>query len=266
MNLPVHADFHVIDESSDWLVVDKPAPLIVHPANLQPEPTLLGGVEALLHYEIANGHRPAIVTRLDRDTSGIVLIAKTTHAARELGMIMERREAEKEYLAIVQGHPGTDAWEADDPILRAADIGPSEIWVRQMTHPQGRACHTRFAVENRFVRDRRDFALIRCFPTTGRMHQIRVHLAAAGHPIIGDKIYCGDGSAYLEWMKCGWTPALRARLTLPRHALHATRLGIPWHGGRVSWQSGLPADLQAFIDGREAAVTPGLILWNRPGH
>ncbi|MFU8894307.1 MAG: RluA family pseudouridine synthase [Luteolibacter sp.] len=266
MNLPVHPEFHVLDESAHWLVVDKPAPLIVHPANLQPEPTLLGGIEALLHYEIANGDRPAIVTRLDRDTSGIVLVAKTTSAARELGMIMERREAEKEYLAIVHGHPPVDPWESHEPILRAAEIGPSDIWVRQICHPDGRPCHTRFAIERRFSRDGRHFALVRCFPTTGRMHQIRVHLAAAGHPIVGDKIYSGDGSEYLEWMQHGWTLELATRLLIPRHALHATRLNIPWNGKPVLWQSPLPADLMAFVEGRDAETDPGIILWNRNPH
>jgi len=263
VNLPVHPEFGIIAESPDWLVVDKPAPLIVHPANLQPEPTLLGGIEALLHYEIANGHRPAIVTRLDRDTSGIVLVAKTTAAARKLSMMMERREAEKEYLAIVHGHPKGDAWESNESILRAAEIGPSDIWVRQITHPEGRPCHTRFTVARRFTRDGRDFALVRCFPTTGRMHQIRVHLAAAGHPIVGDKIYSGDGSEYLDWMKNGWTPALQSRLLIPRHALHATGLGILWNGEPLSWESPLPSGLQAFAEGREAESAPGIIHWMR---
>jgi 23S rRNA pseudouridine1911/1915/1917 synthase len=263
VNLPVHPEFRVIDESADWLVVEKPAPLIVHPANRQPEPTLLCGIEALLQYEIANGHRPAIVTRLDRDTSGIVLVAKTTAAARELGMMMERREAEKAYLSIVHGHPPDDAWESHEPILRAAEAGSSDIWVRQIPHPDGRPCHTRFAVERRFTRDGRAFALVRCFPTTGRMHQIRVHLAAAGHPIVGDKIYSGDGSEYLDWMAHGWTPDLESRLLLPRHALHATRLDIPWQDTRIAWQSDLPADLQAFIDGQKPDSPTDLMIWNR---
>lgn len=261
MNLPVHADFEVLDESPDWLVVDKPAPLIVHPANLQPEPTLLGGIEALLQYEIANGHRPAIVTRLDRETSGIVLVAKTTAAARELGMIMERREASKEYLAIVHGHPVPENWDSHQPILRASEVGPSDIWVRQVCHPAGRPCHTRFSVQRRFHRHGRDFALVRCFPTTGRMHQIRVHLAAAGHPILGDKIYSGDGSEYLQWMQHGWTPDLATRLLSPRHALHATRLQIPWNQDHRAWESKFPADLVAFLTGD--AVPTHTLIWNR---
>ena len=105
MSLQVVVNFRVIDESDDWIVVDKPAPLIVHPANRKPEPTLLGGLEQLLAYEIRNGASLGIVTRLDRETSGIVLVSKHTDAARELGWIFERRQAKKEYLAIVHGWP-----------------------------------------------------------------------------------------------------------------------------------------------------------------
>ena len=96
MSLQVAVNFRVIDESADWIVVDKPAPLIVHPANRKPEPTLLGGLERLLAYEIENGATLGIVTRLDRDTSGLVLVAKNKAAARELGRIFENRQARKE--------------------------------------------------------------------------------------------------------------------------------------------------------------------------
>ncbi len=263
MNLRVVVNFELIDESGDWMVVNKPAPLIVHPANRQPEPTLLGGLEKLLAYEVTNGARPAIVTRLDRDTSGLVLVAKHTEAARRLGGIFERREAHKEYLAIVEGWPESDAWECDLPIIRAGEIGPSEIWVRQVVDPRGKPCQTRFRVEKRFQRDGRNHALIRCFPETGRMHQIRVHLASGGFPIVGDKIYSDDGTGYLEWMETGWTAALRDRLVLPRHALHAAVLEIPWNGNEVRWESGLSRDLREFADGSSISVVPDVVIWNR---
>lgn len=263
MSLQVVVDFKIIDESGDWLVVDKPAPLIVHPANRKPEPTLLGGVERLLAYEIANGACPAVVNRLDRDTSGVVVVAKHTLAARELGMIFERREAEKEYLAIVSGWPDEDAWECAAPILRAGELGPSPIWVRQVVHPAGRECFTRFRVELRFERSGHRFSLVRCFPQTGRMHQIRVHLAHGGHPIVGDKLYSGDGSEYLAWMADGWTSELAAKLTLPRHALHASVLTIPWNGRNLRWQAGLADDLNDFIEGREIRTVPGVVIWSR---
>jgi len=263
MSLQVVVNFRVIDESADWLVVDKPAPLIVHPANRKPEPTLLGGVEHLLAYEIENGACPAIVNRLDRDTSGIVLVAKHRRAARELGMIFERREVEKEYLAIVSGWPAADEWTCDAPILRAGEAGPSPIWVRQIVHPSGRECRTRFRVERRCERGEGNFALVRCFPETGRMHQLRVHLAHCGHPIVGDKLYSGDGTDYVTWMKTGWTADLQSRLHLPRHALHAAALALSWGGRRMEWTADLPADLAGFIAGNSYRETPGVVIWSR---
>ena len=263
MSLQVVVDFQVIAESPDWIVVNKPAPLIVHPANRKPEPTLLGGIEVLLSYEMENGACPAIVTRLDRDTSGIVLVAMHTAAARELGMVFERREARKEYLALVHGWPEADAWECAMPILRAGDLGPSAIWVRQIAHEAGKACSTAFRVERRFRRAEGMFSLVRCFPETGRMHQLRVHLAYAGHPIVGDKLYSGDGSEYIEWMRTGWSAELKSSLHLPRHALHAAVLEIPWAGGTVGWRSDLPPDLTDFMEGREVMGTPGVVIWSR---
>lgn len=263
MSLQVAVNFRVLDECDDWIVVDKAAPLIVHPANRKPEPTLLGGIEHLLAYEIQNGARPAVVNRLDRDTSGVVLVAKHTGAARELGMIFERREAVKEYLAIVVGWPEEDEWSCAEPIIRAGEIGRSSIWVRQIVNPAGRACLTRFRVERRFERGGERFSLIGCFPETGRMHQIRVHLAHSGHPIVGDKLYSGNGSEYVEWMASGWTPGLKETLRLPRHALHATTLSVPWNGGRVEWRAELADDLAAFVEGREIAETPGIVIWSR---
>jgi 23S rRNA pseudouridine1911/1915/1917 synthase len=263
MNLQVVIGFRVIDESDDWIVVDKPAPLIVHPANNQPEPTLLGGLEQLLAYELRNGANLGIVTRLDRETSGVVLVSKNKQAARIFGGIFERRQAEKQYLAIVNGWPEHDEWECSQPIIRAGELGPSKIWVRQVVDPRGRECRTRFQVEERFEREGRCFARVRCLPETGRMHQIRVHLAASGCPIVGDKIYSGDGSGYLEWMDTGWTPELQRRLFLPRHALHAASLGIVWDGVPVRWEAEMPRDMVAFSEGREIGVTPEVVIWNR---
>ncbi len=263
MSLQVVVNFEVVDESADWIVVSKPAPLIVHPANRKPEPTLLGGLEKLLAYEIANGARLGIVTRLDRDTSGLVLVAKTTHAARELGWAFERREVHKEYLAIVKGWPEADEWECAEPILRAGEQMVSGIWVRQMVHPVGKACLTGFKVERRFERTEGKFSLVRCFPKTGRMHQIRVHLAHSGFPILGDKIYAGNGSEYLDWMAHGWTPDLARRLILPRHALHAAELEVPWNGHRIRWQSELGPDLRDYIAGRPASAPSDVVIWSR---
>lgn len=263
MSLQVVVDFKVVDESADWIVVDKPAPLIVHPANRRAEPTLLGGIENLLAYEMENGACPAIVTRLDRDTSGLVLVAKHTAAASELGKVFEQRLARKEYLAVVAGWPEADAWECHEPIARAGAVGPSDIWVRQIPHPTGKPCATRFVVERRFERTEGKFALVRCHPLSGRMHQLRVHLRHAGHPIVGDKLYSGTGGEYLEWMATGWTPALAQRLWLARHALHAAELAVPWQGRETAWSCPLPPDLADFVAGREVVAPAGVVIWSR---
>lgn len=263
MSLQVVVHFRVIAESEDWIVVDKPAPLIVHPANRKPEPTLLGGLEQLLAFELQTGGQLGIITRLDRETSGIVLVSKNLLTARELGWIFERRQAKKEYLALVHGWPEVEEWESSEPILRAGELGPSAIWVRQIVHPQGKECRTRFRVERRFERDGAPFSEVRCFPETGRMHQIRVHLAAGGFPIVGDKIYSRDGAEYLEWMADGWTPALERRLILPRHALHAAALEIPWNGDFLRWETPLSLDLQDFAAGRAISETQDVVIWSR---
>ena len=263
MNLQVVVNFQIIDESDDWIVVNKPAPLIVHPANRKPEPTLLGGLEKLLAFEIANGATLGIVTRLDRDTSGIVLVAKHREAARRLGWIFERREARKEYLAIVTGWPEADEWICQKPIIRAGELGPSEIWVRQQVSHLGRECATRFKVENRFEREEGRFSLVRCFPETGRMHQIRVHLAHGGFPILGDKVYSGNGESYLTWMETGWTPELEKRLILPRHALHAAVLEVDWEQSCIRWGAQLARDMEDFLNGNSLSSTPDIVIWNR---
>lgn len=263
MSLQVVVNFRVIDETDDWIVVDKPAPLIVHPANCKPEPTLLGGLERLLAYELQTGAKLGIITRLDRETSGIVLVAKHALAARELGWIFERREAKKEYLAIVHGWPPEDDWKCAEPILRAAELGPSPIWVRQVVNPAGRDCLTRFKVEQRFQRGEGRYSLVRCIPHTGRMHQIRVHLAFSGFPIVGDKLYSGDGSEYLEWMATGWTDSLCQRLILPRHALHAASLGIQWRGLPFRWDAPLAPEMMEFSTCRLISATPDVVIWSR---
>jgi 23S rRNA pseudouridine1911/1915/1917 synthase len=235
-------EFRVIDESEDWIVVDKPAPLAVHPANGKIEPTLLGGLEELLLYERANGARLSILTRLDRETSGLVLVAKNAAAARHFSMQFENRAVKKEYLALVHGWPEWDELRVEASIMRAG----GSIWLRQAVDPSGRGCVTGFQVEERFSNGLGRFSLLRCFPETGRMHQIRVHLEHAGHPLVGDKIYGTDGSPYLEQFAGQLSDESVSSLILPRHALHACKLSIAWQGEMLEWHSPLPADLASF--------------------
>jgi 23S rRNA pseudouridine1911/1915/1917 synthase len=239
--------FTVIAESADWLVVDKPPFLEAHPSRPNGRPTLWDGLRALLAYELVNGGQVSIINRLDRETSGLTLVAKNRPTARAFCTQMEARRIEKEYLALVWGWPENDSFVVDAPILRQGDREPSPIYLKQTVHPDGAAARTWFQVESCFTLETSNgyrFSLIRAFPETGRMHQIRVHLAHAGHPVVGDKIYGPDAGCYLEFIRTGWTPELASRLLLPRHALHSTVLRVPDVG--LEWKSPLAADLRAW--------------------
>lgn len=261
MNLTARPDFHVVDESDDWIVVDKAAPLLIHPANCKPEPTLLGGVEALCSFELANGGTLGIVNRLDRETSGLVLIAKHTKAARALGMSFERREAQKEYLAVVHGWPAQQNWTCGEPLCRESEVRKSNIWVRQIVHPLGKPSFTEFTVVRTFCKDCVKYALVRCRPLTGRMHQIRVHLAFGGHPIAGDKLYTNEGHEYLEWMEFGWTEALSRKLPIARLALHSEMLTVPWNRTEISWRTKFPEDFAEFLGSKNNRGRAEVALW-----
>ena len=239
-------DFAVLDETEDYIVVNKPAHLLVHPSKPGNPPTLLDGLEGLLAFDIANGARLSIINRLDRDTSGIVLIAKNPQAARLFCIAMERRQFKKGYQAIVFGWPERDTFEVDAPLLRKGEITPSTIWLKQMMHPDGAASFTRFRVLQRLERDSQKFALIEATPVTGRMHQIRVHLQHTGHSIVGDKIYGPSEGWYLKFIDDGWSDEMEHALLMKRHALHAFTLSLPGHD--LHWEAPLPRDMMTFLE------------------
>lgn len=242
-----HADFAIVAETADFVVVDKPAFLLVHPTKPDGARTLWGELRNLLAFELANGGQVSIVNRLDRETSGLVLVAKTAEAARHFGLLMQQQRIAKEYLAIVCGWPEWDWRECSAPLARQGAHGPSPIYLKQSIHRAGAEARTRFHVERRFRRTTTagdKFSVVRPVPLTGRTHQIRVHLASLGHPIVGDKIYGPDEQLYLEFIASGWTDKLERALLLPRHALHATKLSVE---GYEAWQSQLPPDLTSFV-------------------
>jgi 23S rRNA pseudouridine1911/1915/1917 synthase len=265
-------DFKIVDETDDYIVVDKPPFLLTHPTKPDQRTTLWKELRELLAFEITNGGQVSIANRLDRETSGLVLVAKTAAAARRFGLLMQEHRLRKEYLAIAWGWPEWRAKIVDASMDRQGKHQPSPIWLKQMIHPNGAPALTEFRVERRFKRSTRSpspaasrpgrdrdwaerrkdegegcqpdkFSLIRAVPKTGRTHQIRVHLASVGHPIVGDKIYGPDEKLYLEFIESGWTPKLERQLLLPRHALHSARLTV--ENGH-DWTTQLPDDLTAF--------------------
>lgn len=253
-------DFSVIDESPDWIVVNKPAPLQIHPSKPGGPPTLWHGLRELLAYDLVNGAALSIINRLDRETSGLVLIAKNAAAARSFNKSMMRREVRKEYTALVHGWPDQDEWTVDGPLLRRGDVEESPVYLMQAVHPDGAPSVTKFRVlrrwgnaampasdKNRAAKSSR-FALVAAVPETGRMHQIRVHLHHSGYPVVGDKLYGPGGPEwYLHQIAHGWTPAAAAALLLSRHALHSTHLGIALPDGTTrEWECPPPVGWTGF--------------------
>lgn len=252
MKPPVRTDrnFRIVDESDEWIVIDKPAHLEAHPSKPGGPYTLWNGLRELLAFEIANGGQVSIINRLDRETSGLTLVCKTAAAARRFAGLMEERRIHKEYLAVVFGWPERDQYEIDAPLARLGAHQPSRIWLKQAVHPQGAEARTVFQVEKRFEKQTangRRFSLIRAMPETGRTHQIRVHAAHIGHPLVGDKIYGPDEGHYLTFIETGWTEELARSLLLPRHALHSAVLKIDTGGAPLEWRAPLAPDLAQWI-------------------
>ena len=253
--IPGMTPIPIVAEEADWLVVSKPPHLLVHPTRPGGPVTLLDHLRGLLACEIAGGGQVSLIHRLDRETSGLMLIAKTQPAARFFSRAMMLGAIAKEYVALVWGWPDWEALTVNAPLLRQGERQASRIWLKRMVHPAGAPARTGLTVLRRFERPADGglgrFSLVRAVPETGRLHQIRVHLAHAGFPVVGDKIYGPDEGCYLRFIETGWTPELARVLLLERHALHAAGLVFPCPrdpaGPLRRVEADLPADLDCFL-------------------
>jgi 23S rRNA pseudouridine1911/1915/1917 synthase len=220
----------VLFEDDAILVLDKPAGLVVHPGSGNRDGTLMN---ALLHHAPALAHLPraGIVHRLDKDTSGLMAVAKTLEAQTSLVRQLQARSVRREYLAVVAGVPARDA------VVRAP-IGRHPVHrTRMAVVERGKPAATHYRV----LRQGPGWSLLACTLETGRTHQIRVHLAAIGHPLVGDPVYLPRGASRKL------PPAAR---DFPRQALHATRLTLvhPAAGHACTWESPLSADIAGLVD------------------
>ena len=231
----------ILHEDSHLIVLNKPAGMLVHPANGVNVGTLVNAL--LAHCTDLSGiggvERPGIVHRLDKDTSGVLVVAKTDVVHRELSVQFERHSITRQYIAVVCGAPTKTTGTIDARIAR------SRRDRRRMTTvgTGGRHAVTHYAVLERYPK----FALVQLTLETGRLHQIRVHLQGIGHPVVGDAVYGGEQRALND----ADTPQLKHAIArLKRQALHARFLGFehPVTGENLTFSVPIPADMQCLVD------------------
>jgi 23S rRNA pseudouridine1911/1915/1917 synthase len=242
---PEELPLEIVHEDGDLVVVNKPAGMVVHVGAGVRSGTL---VNALLHHigtlARAGGElRPGIVHRLDRMTSGLVVVAKTDEALRGLSAQFKSRDVHKTYLALVHGRLTATSGEIGAPVGR-----DPRRRIRMRTFGAGaREASSRWRTLKRFER----FTLLEIHPLTGRTHQIRVHLASIGHPIVGDTLY---GAPSRLMMGAGKGARGCEEKTLPRTFLHAAAIGFrhPRTGMRLGFEAPLPTELSRFLERLEA--------------
>ena len=225
----------ILFEDSAILAVNKPAGMVVHPAPGHPQGTLVNAV--LGHCPDLEGiggeRRPGIVHRLDKETSGVILVAKSDAALQDLQQQFKKRQVRKRYLALVEGHIQPPEALVDAPIGRDPKDRKKMAVIRPYSGYRKRRARTRYRLLERYRAEEGEFSLVACFPRTGRTHQIRVHLAFVGYPIVGDSLY----------------GRRQQRLALDRHFLHAAALSFrhPISGEEMSLKAPLPDSLQELL-------------------
>ena len=249
----VDFNYSIIYEDDDLFVIHKPANLPVHPAGRYFFNTLLIHLRTQGHRKpLPAGKDYYLAHRIDKETSGILVLAKSSAICADLVEQFASRTTEKSYLAIVRGKTEPE-FEVDQPMMRVTKGLVTLKMVPATLEQGGLPALTRFktlSYHHSRLAPGKDFSLVQCFPKTGRQHQIRVHLDFAGHPIVGDKLYgITEEEAFQFYERKLLSAELQARLLLPRHALHSNGLRFthPVTRKRMEFTCPLPPDLQEFL-------------------
>jgi 23S rRNA pseudouridine1911/1915/1917 synthase len=235
----------VIFEDERLFVVNKPGDVVCHPSKHGPWSSLVGAARELLG--LATVH---LVFRLDRETSGVVVMAKEPRMASRLQTAMQDRRVGKRYIAVLTG-------ELSDAVRVEQPLGPdtaSPVFMKSAVCADGQPSASRFEP----LACSKGFTLVSVTTETGRKHQIRAHAQWLGHAIVGDKIYGPEARLYLDFIERGWSPELELRLHLPRQALHCAQIDLREAGMNLVFDAPLPADMAAFCaaHGLAAARAP----------
>ncbi|HTO03340.1 MAG TPA: RluA family pseudouridine synthase [Opitutus sp.] len=223
----------IVYEDERLLVVGKSGDAVVHPSKAGPWSSLVGAARE--YTQLPTMH---LVFRLDRETSGVVVLAKDARMASRLQTAMQERKVGKKYHAILSGELAAPIT-VNQPL--GDDVG-SPVFVKSGVRPDGQTAVTHFTPK----RIAGGFTLVEVVTETGRKHQIRAHAQWLGHSIVGDKIYGPDARLYLDFIDSGWTPALAEKLLLPRQALHCAEIDLRPAGIEHVFTAPLPHDLREF--------------------